>query len=65
MAGFGDLFKMLGEAIDGVSQLANAAQLGGREGPGYGSEGGEGYGQTATYDRTLTGERKTLNINDR
>ena len=51
--------------IDGVSQLANAAQLGGREGPGYGSEGGEGYGQTATYDRTLTGERKTLNINDR
>lgn len=58
MDGFGELFKGIGEALTGA--------LEGREVLGGASEalGGEERVVTETYERVLTGGRRTPNVND-
>ena len=57
MDSFGDLFGAIGEAIGGAVEAREA--FGGRE------RERDGYiSQTETYDRTLAGAKRELNVND-
>ena len=59
MSDFGDFFGAIGDMIGGAIETREGvnAFFGRREGEGYVS-------QTETYDRTLTGAKRELNIND-
>ena len=54
MEGFGELFKSIGEAISGAIESREA----------FGERPSGEYSQTETYDRTLAGAKRELNIND-
>jgi hypothetical protein len=67
MGWLGDLFGgLIGDALADRGVEVAAESVLGVFGVGEGGErGSEGYNAVATYDRMLTGERKTLDVNDR
>ncbi|HYW53275.1 MAG TPA: hypothetical protein VFF00_09945 [Candidatus Elarobacter sp.] len=63
MSGLGDFFGGIGELLGGLGELGGERAVEGVVENVVGGDG-EGYDETTTLDRQLTGRRRVLNVND-
>jgi hypothetical protein len=64
MSGLGDFFGGLGELLGGLAELGGERAVESVVESAVGERNAEGYDETSTYDRTLVGRRRALNVND-
>jgi hypothetical protein len=63
MSGLGDFFGGLGELLGGLAEMGGERAVEGVVESAVGG-GDQEYSETATYDRTLAGRPRMLNVND-